>query len=176
MTVEPNNSKNLLVNNTSNLYKKPISAKFLSNMESDIPMIYFPEVMRKASCKCKQNTNKSSAAKKRSKKIKTNAKLSERMSKLNKLHFLRDDDLATKIKHEKIKQISKKELVFNAPFFKLCTVLQVLQKINALVQKIRAKVAIDNASLEKIRDFQLLELKPNKAQKLDKNPQQRAHR
>ena len=75
VTVEPDNLESLLTNNESNLRKKSINAKSSSDTESDIPMIYFPEKMIKVFCKCKQNTNKSSAAKKQSKKIKTDAKL-----------------------------------------------------------------------------------------------------
>ena len=92
-------------------------------MENDIPVIYFPEVMRKAFRKCKQSTNKPITAKRQSKKIKTDAKLSKKTSKPTKLYILRDDNLATRIKREEIKQISEKKSVFGAPFLELCTVL-----------------------------------------------------
>lgn len=49
--------------------------------------------MKKAFCNCKQDTNNTSTAKKRLKKIKINAKLSEKMLKLIKLYFLKNDDL-----------------------------------------------------------------------------------
>ena len=64
VTVEPDNSKNLLANNKSNSRKESISAESLSDMEIDILMIYSPETMREAFRKRKQSTNKSSAAEK----------------------------------------------------------------------------------------------------------------
>ena len=98
------------------------------------------------------------------------------MSKSTKLHFLRNDDLATRVKREEIKQIFKKELVFGAPFLKLCTILQMLQKTDLLMQKIRTKAAINSALSERIEDLQLPKPKPSKAQNPDKNLQQTAHK
>ena len=132
VTVEPDNSESLLANNESNPCKELISVKSLSDTESDIPVIYSPEAMRKASRKCKWSTNKPSATKKRSKKIKTNAKLPNGMSKPTRPHFLRDNDLATRVKREKIKRIFEIKLVFSALSLKLCTVLQVLQETDPL--------------------------------------------
>ena len=108
VTVESDNSESLLANNESNLRKKSINAKILSDTESDIFIIYSPEAMRKAFCKGKQSIKKLSTAKKRSKKIKTDAKLPKKTSKSIKLHLLRDNNLATKVKCEEIKQIFKK--------------------------------------------------------------------
>ena len=116
------------------------------------------------------------AAKKRSKKIKTNAKLPEGTLNPTKLHLLRDNDFATRVKREKIKRISERELVFGAPFLKLCTVLQVLQETDPLTQKVCAKAAIEDALLKGMKDLQPPEPKPSEAQNLDKNPQQRAHK
>ena len=53
MTVKPGNSENLLANNNSNSHRKPISAKPLSDTESDISVIYSLKAIKKASCKCK---------------------------------------------------------------------------------------------------------------------------
>ena len=64
MTVEPDNSESLLTNSKSNPHEELISAKSLSDIKSNILVIYSSEAMRKASRKCKQSTNKSSAAKK----------------------------------------------------------------------------------------------------------------
>ena len=124
VTVEPDNSKSLLANNESNPRKESISAEFLSDTEDDIFVIYSSEAMKKASRKCKRSTKKLSTTKKRSKKIKTNAKLPEKTSKLTKLYFLRDNDLATRVKREEIKGISKRKSVFGASSFELCTVQQ----------------------------------------------------
>ena len=176
VTIKPDNSESLLANNKSNPCKKSISAESLSDTESDIPVIYSPEAMREASRKCKQSANKSGAAKKRSKKIKTDAKLPEGTSKPTRLHLLRDDDLATRVKREKIKRISERESVFDAPFFELCTVLQTLQETDPLAQKVRAKAAIDDASLEGTKNLQPPEPESNEAQNLDKNPQQKARK
>ena len=89
--------------------------------------------MRKASRKRKRSTNKLSAAKKRSKKIKTNAKLLEKMSKPIKLYLLKNNDFATKVKCEEIKEISETELIFGALFLEFYTVLQALQKTDPFV-------------------------------------------
>ena len=86
--VKSDNSKNLLANNKSNSYKEVISAEFLSDIESDIPMIYSFEAIREAFCKCQQSTNKSSAIKKQSKKTKTNAKLPEKTLRPTRLYLL----------------------------------------------------------------------------------------
>ena len=51
MIVKPNNSESLLANNKSNSYKYIISSEFLSDIESDIFIIYFPKAMKKAFCK-----------------------------------------------------------------------------------------------------------------------------
>ena len=176
VTVEPDNSESLLANNESNPRKESISAESLSDAESNIFMIYSLKVMRKAFRKCKQSTNKPSTAKKWSKKIKTDAKLPEGTSKPTRLHFLRNNDLATRVKCEKIKQISKRESVFGALSFELCTILQMLQETDPLAQKIHTKATIDGALSEEIENLQLPEPKPNEAQNLDKNPQQRARR
>ena len=64
VTVKPDNSKSLLANNELNSCKKSISTEFLSDTESDIPVIYFFEAMREVFRKCKQSTNKPNAAKK----------------------------------------------------------------------------------------------------------------
>ena len=122
VTVEPDNSESLLANNKSN----SISAEFSSDAESNIPVIYSPEAIRETFCKCKQGANKSGAAKKWSKQIKPEAKLPKRTSKPTRLHLLRDDNLATRVKCEEIKWIFERESVFGAPSLELCTVLQVL--------------------------------------------------
>ena len=176
VTVKPDNSESLLANNESNPRKESISAESLSDVESDIPVIYSLEAMREVFRKCKQSTNESSAAKKRSKKIKTNAKLPEETSKPTRLHLLRDYDLATRIKHEKIKRISEKESIFAIPFFELCTILQVLQETDPLAQEICAKTTINIALPEGMEDLQPPEPKPSEAQNPDENPQQRARR
>ena len=103
MIVKPDSSESLLANNKSNLRKKSISAESSSNIESDIPVIYSSETIRKAFHKCKQSTNKPSAAKKWLKKIKTNAKFLEKMLKPTRFYLFRDDDFATRVKHEEIK-------------------------------------------------------------------------
>ena len=109
--------------------------------------------------------------KKWSKKTKTDTKFSKKTSKLTRLHLLRDDNLVTRVKRDKIKRISKRELVFGALYFELCIVLQVLQKTDLLAWKVYAKAAIDSVSLERIEDLQLSKLKPSKAQNPDKNLQ-----
>ena len=53
ITVEPYNSESLFANNESNLYEEIISIKSSSDTESDIPMIYFLEVIKKVFYKCK---------------------------------------------------------------------------------------------------------------------------
>ena len=126
--------------------------------------------MRKAFRKRKRSINKLSAAKKWSKQIKTDAKLLEKTSKPIRLHLLRNNDLATKVKYEKIKQIFEKELIFGTPSFELCTILQMLQETDLLAQKVHAKAAINNALPEKIENLQPPELKLSKAQNPDKNP------
>ena len=123
VTVEPNNFKSLLADNKSNPHKESISAEFLSDIKSDIPMIYSSEAMKEAFCKRKWSTNKPSTSRKQSKKIRTNAKFLERMSKPTRLYLLRDNDFATRVKHKEIKQISKRELDFGVLFPELCTVL-----------------------------------------------------
>ena len=153
ITIEPDNSESLLANNKSNPRKKSISTEFLSDTENDIPVIYYLETMRNASCKYKQSTNKLSAVKKIVKKIETNAKLLERMLKPTRLYHLKNNDLATRIKCEEIKQISKRKLVFGASFFELCTVLQMLQETDLFAQKIYAKAIIDGALPERIEDL-----------------------
>ena len=132
--------------------------------------------MREASCKRKQSANKLGAAKKRSKKIKTDAKFPEGTSKPTRLYLLRDDDLATRVKREEIKQISERESVFGAPSLELYTILQMLQETDLFAQKVCAKATIDGALLERIEDLQPPELKPSEAQNPDKNPEQRACR
>ena len=176
VTVEPDNSESLLANNESNPRKESISAESSSDTESDIPVIYSPEAMREASRKRKRSANKSGAAKKRSKKIKTDAKLPEGTSKPTRLHLLRDDDLATRVKREEIKRISERESVFGAPSLELCTVLQALQETDPLAQKVRAKAAIDGALPEGMEDLQPPEPEPSEAQNPDKTPQQKARR
>ena len=91
-------------------------------MESDIPMIYSPKAIGKAFYKCKRSTNEPSTAK-NGQKIKTNANFLEKMSRSTKLHLLRDNDLITRVKYEKIKQIFEKNWIFGALFFELYTVL-----------------------------------------------------
>ena len=54
------------------------------------------------------------------------------MSKPTRLHILRDNNLATRVKCEEIKQISKKELVFGAPSFELRIVLLMQQETDPL--------------------------------------------
>ena len=71
--------------------------------------------------------------KKWSKKIKINAKLLKKILKPIKFHLLKNNNLAAKIKHEKIKQIFKKESIFDALFLELCIVLQVLQESNYFI-------------------------------------------
>ena len=66
---------------------------------------------------------------------------------------MRDDNLATRVKQEKIKQIFERESVFGAPSFKLCTILQVLQETDFLAQKVYVKAAINSASLERMEDL-----------------------
>ena len=61
--VKPDNSESLLANNKSNPRKELINVESSSNMESDLPVIYFFEAMRKTSRKCKQSINKPSATK-----------------------------------------------------------------------------------------------------------------
>ena len=61
--------------------------------------------------------------------------------------------MVAKVKHEKIKKISKKELLFSILSFKLHTVLQVLQETDQLIQKIYIKTVIGNALSEKIKYF-----------------------
>lgn len=100
-----------------------ISAKFLSDSESDIPMIHSPESMKKTSCNRKQSTNNTDTTTKQLKKIKTNAKLPEETSKPIKLYLLRNDNLAVRVRCEEVKRISEKESIFGSPFFELCTVL-----------------------------------------------------
>ena len=46
-----------------------------------------------------------------------------------------DDDLDVQVKRENIKEISVKELVFEAPLIKLHTVFQILQESDLLTQK-----------------------------------------
>ena len=75
------------------------------------------------------------------------------MSKPTRFHLLRDDNLATRIKREKIKQISKKESVFGTLSFELCTILQMLHETDLLVQKVYVKTAINGALLKKIKDL-----------------------
>ena len=65
------------------------------------------------------------------------------MPKPTKFHLLRDDNLATRVKHEEIKQTSKKESVFDILSFEFHTVLQMLQETDPLAQKIRTKTVID---------------------------------
>ena len=161
MTVKPDNSKSLLANNKSNPRKKSISAEFLSDTENDIPVIYSPKAMREVFCKHKQSINKLNTAKKQSKKIKTNAKLLKETLKPTKLHLLRNNNLATRVKHEKIKWIFKRELVFGTTFFKLHTVLQVLQETDFLAQKVCAKATIDGALLKRMENLQLPEPEPS---------------
>ena len=98
------------------------------------------------------------------------------MSKPIRLHFLRNDDLATRVKREEIKQIFEKKLIFGASFLKLHIILQVLQETDLLVQKVRTKAIIDGALPERMENLQLLEPKPSEAQNLYKNPQQTACR
>ena len=138
--IEPDNSKSLLTNNESNICKKSISAESLSNTESDIPIIYFPEAMRETFCKRKWSINKLSAAKKKLKKNKIDAKLSEKMSKPTKFYLLRDDNLATRVKCEEIKRIFEKKLIFSALFLKLHTILQVLQETDFLRRRYTQKL------------------------------------
>ena len=52
------------------------------------------------------------------------------MSKLTKLHLINDDDLDVQVKHESIKKISAKELVFGVLSIKLCTIIQILQEFD----------------------------------------------
>ena len=163
VTVEPDNSESLLINNKSNPRKESISAEFLSDAESDISVIYFSKMMREVFCKRKRSANKLGAAKKRSKKIKTDAKLPERTSKLTWLYFLRDDDLATRVKREEIKRISERESIFGALSFELCIVLQVLQETDPLAQKVRAKAAINSALLKEMENLQPPEPEPSEA-------------
>ena len=62
--VEPNNLESLFANTKSNLHKKSIKTESLSDIASDISIIYSSKVMKKASCKCKWSINESNAAKK----------------------------------------------------------------------------------------------------------------
>ena len=85
------------------------------------------------------------------------------MSKPTRLHLLRNDNLATRIKREEIKRISEKELVFGTLPLELCTVLQVLQETDFFAQKIRAKAIIDGALPEGMENLQLPKPKPSEA-------------
>ena len=89
---------------------------------------------------------------------------------------MRDDDFATRIKQEEIKQISEKKSGFGASSFELCTILQILQKTDSLAQKVRAKAAIDSASLKGMKNLQLPKSEPSEAQNPDKNLQQTIRR
>lgn len=89
--------------------------------------------MKKVFYKCKQNTNNISIAKKQSKKIKTNAKLPEKILKPTKLYLLRNNNLAIRVRYKKVKQIFKKELIFDFLSFELCTILQALQKTDYFI-------------------------------------------
>ena len=109
-------------------------------------------------------------------KIKIDAKLAEKISKPTRLHLLRNNDLATRIKCEEIKRISEKKSGFGALSFEFYTVLQVFQKTNLFAQKVRAKATIDGASPEGIENLQPPEPERSEAQSPDKNPQQSAHR
>lgn len=57
-------------------------------------------------------------------------KLPKILSKLTKLHLINDDDLDVQVKHESIKKISAKELVFGVLSIKLCTIIQILQEFD----------------------------------------------
>lgn len=64
VTIKPNNSENTLANNKLNSHKQVISAKFLLDLESNIPVIHFSKSIRKVFCKRKQGTNNIGTVKK----------------------------------------------------------------------------------------------------------------
>lgn len=71
------------------------------------------------------------------------------MLKLTRFHFLKNNNLAAQVKHEKIKQIFKKKSVFDALSFKLCTIRKMLQETNHFAQKIYVKTIIDGIFIKK---------------------------
>ena len=73
--------------------------------------------------------------------------------KLIRFYNLNDNNLAVKVKCEKIKKIFKKESIFDALFLKLCIILKILQKTYYFTQKLCTETAINNALPKKIKDL-----------------------
>ena len=109
VNIELDNSESLLDKLVS--HKSIVGNNFLSVPESELPVIHSPEAVGRISKKCKQNVEELDASKRQSKKIRTEAKLSEVTSKPTRLYLLKNDDLALQVDCQEIKMIFKKESV-----------------------------------------------------------------
>ena len=103
---------------------------------SNVPVIHAPEAEKRASHKRKRSACNASAAKGWSKKIQTEAKLPERLSKPTRLYLLKDKGLLAQASRQKIKAISERELVFGSLSLELRTILKILQKYDPPAQKV----------------------------------------